>query len=286
MIKFINKKTGTNFLLEPQNTGKGYKPAFHGAPFANYDTSGFDECFPTIAPCTIQTKLGSSISFPDHGQLWSKSWNYQISDDETLIRSTKGVNWDYSFTKRVKLEENRFTIYYRVENFEEEPLPYIWAAHPLLNVEPGDEIYLTDEIQNFNLYWSNDNKLGTNGTKLEWPFVNGKDDFSVIPNREFGKSVKLFSKRLNEFGWAALHKVKNRESFLVSFNTDEIPFLGIWLCYGGWPENAKEKHLTIGLEPTNSCCDSLATAIEKNGCGILPAGGKNEWKMEFIITQE
>ncbi len=286
MIRFINKKTGTNFLLEPQNKDKTYKKAFHGAPFRNYDVSGFDECFPTVEACTIKSKLGSQISFPDHGQLWSKPWRYQITEDETLIRTAKGVNWDYSFSKKVHLEENRFKIDYLVENNEEEPLPYVWAAHPLLNVEEGDEIYLTDEIQKVFLYWANDLSLGKKGDSLEWPFIDDKNDYSKIPDRNFGKAVKLFSSRLKEPGWATLHKTKNRESFLISFDCNNIPYLGIWLCYGGWPENNSVKHFTVALEPTNACCDSLANAIENNACEILQPHQKNEWKIEFVVVNE
>ncbi|MBS3944822.1 MAG: DUF5107 domain-containing protein [Melioribacter sp.] len=286
MIKFINKKTGTNFLLEPQNKDKTYKKAFHGAPFLNYDVSGFDECFPTVEACTIQSKLGSQVSFPDHGQLWSKPWRYQITEDETLIRTAKGVNWDYSFSKKVHLEENRFVIDYLVENNEEEPLPYVWAAHPLLNVEEGDEIYLTDEIQKVFLYWANDPSLGKKGDSLEWPLIDEKNDYSRIPDRNIGKAVKLFSSKLKEPGWATLHKTKNRESFLISFDCNNIPYLGIWLCYGGWPENNSLKHFTVALEPTNACCDSLANAIENNACGILQPHQKNEWKIEFVVVNE
>ncbi|MEW6196351.1 MAG: DUF5107 domain-containing protein [Bacteroidota bacterium] len=286
MIKLINKKTGTNFLLEPQNDSKKYRPAYHGAPFDQYDTSGFDECFPTIEACAITTESGSKISFPDHGQLWSKAWQYQITEDETLIRTAKGVNWNYAFSKKVHLEENRFIIDYVIENFEDESLPYIWSAHPLLNVETGDEIYLSDEIDQVILNWSSDEKLGKAGDLLSWPMVDGKNDFSTVHDINFAKAVKIFSNKLNEFGWCAFHKVRNKESLLISFDTVKIPYLGIWLTYGGWPTGNRPKHLTVALEPTNACCDSLEKAIEKKSCGIIKPMQKNEWRMEFAIVNE
>lgn len=286
MIKLINKKTGTNFLLEPQNNGKGYKPAYHGASFDQYDTSGFDECFPTVEASTITTESGSKISFPDHGQLWSKPWQYKITEDETLIRTAKGVNWNYSFTKKVHLEENKFIIDYIAENYEDESLPYIWSAQPLLNVEPGDEIYLPDEINEVMLGWSSDEKIGRPGNQLTWPNLDGRNDFSTIQDINFAKAVKVFSKTLNEFGWCAFHKIKNKESLLISFDTTKIPYLGIWLTYGGWPVNRQSKHLTIALEPTNACCDSLEKAMENKSCGLIKPMQKNEWRMEFTIVNE
>lgn len=286
MIKLINKRTGTNFLLGPQNKERNYKKAFHGAPFQNYDVSGFDECFPTIAACTFKTKHGSEIIFPDHGQLWSKPWQYSITEDDTFIRTAKGINWNYAFSKKVHLEENRFIIDYLVQNNEDEPLPYIWAAHPLLNVEPGDEIYLTDEIQNLHLYWSNDLNLGANVEELEWPLIDGQIDYSVVPNRDFNKAVKLFSGKLSEPVWASLHKPKSKESFLITFDSPEIPFLGVWLCYGGWPENSKDKHLTIALEPTNAPGDRMTDLMRENKCGVLLPHQISEWQVEFSIVNE
>lgn len=286
MIQLINKKTDTNFLLEPQNNEKNYKPAYHGAPFDQYDTSGFDECFPTVEACTISTESGTKINFPDHGQIWSKPWQYKITENETLIRTAKGINWNYSFTKKVHLDENKFILDYEVVNYEDESLPYIWSAHPLLNVEPGDEIYLTDEIDEVILNWTNDDSIGKFGDVLKWPMIDGKNDYSTIKEMNFGKAVKLFSKRLTEVGWCALYKVKTKESLLISFNNITIPYLGIWLTYGGWPTDNRPKHLTIALEPTNTCYDSLAAAIDKKSYSVIKPMQKIEWRMEFTIVSE
>lgn len=286
MIGLINKKTGTNFLLESQNRDKKYEPAFHGAPFQNYDTSGFDECFPTVEASFLTTEEGKKISFPDHGELWSKPWSFKKTDDSTLVGFVKGTNLNYTFNKKIYLDGNRVIIDYKVENNDASPLPYIWAAHPLFNIEPGDEIYLTDEIQNVYLYWSNDSKLGSRGDQLEWPFINSVSDFSVIPEKSFGKAVKLFSGKLTMSAWTALHKKNKKESLLISFDTSENPYLGIWLCYGGWPEEISEKQLTVALEPTNCGSDSLSAAAGKNSCGIIEPDSANYWRIEFAVVNE
>ncbi len=286
MIGLINKKTGTNFLLEPQNIDKNYEPAFHGASFQNYDTSGFDECFPTVETSSITTAEGKEILLPDHGELWSKPWSFRKVDDSTLIGSVTGTDLNYTFNKKIRIEGNRVIIDYKVENNGESPVPYIWAAHPLFKVEPGDEIYLTDEIQNVLLYWSSDSMLGSKGDQLEWPFINSVNDFSVVPDKNFGKAVKLFSEKLTMPAWTALHKKTKKESLLISFDTIANPYLGIWLCYGGWPEERSEKHLTIALEPTNAGSDSLSAAVEKNSAGIIEPNSANYWRMEFAVVNE
>ncbi len=283
MIKLINKKTGTDFLFPPQ---RPYKQAYHGAPFEKYDTSGFDECFPTVEACELVTKSEMKIKFPDHGQLWSRAWDTQVIGAETFMRTVKGVNWNYSFKKYITLEENRLVIDYEIENKEEEPLPYIWSAHPLLNVEQDDEIYLTDDVKKVMVNWSSCQDIGNSGDELTWPMLDKTNDYSKVQSLEFGKAVKLFSERLNEPGWAALHKPKSKESFLISFDSKKNPFMGIWLCYGGWPVDAEQKHLTIALEPTNGRPDSLARAFENGECGILNYNEKHNWKIELSIVNE
>lgn len=286
MIGLINKKTGTNFLLESQNRDKKYEPAFNGAPFQNYDTSGFDECFPTVETSSLTISEGKEIQMPDHGELWSKPWSFKKTDDSTLVGFVKGTNLNYTFNKKISIDGNRLIIDYKVENKSGGSLPYIWAAHPLFNVEPGDEIYLTDEIQNVTLFWSNDPKLGSKGDLREWPFINDVNDFSVVPDKNFGKAVKLFSEKLTMPAWAALHKKAKKESLLISFDVSINPYLGIWLCYGGWPEEASGKHLTVALEPTNSGTDSLSAAAKKKSCGIIEPDSANYWRIEFAVINE
>jgi hypothetical protein len=74
-------------------------------------------------------------------------------------------------------------------------------------------------------------------------------------------AAKLFSNRL-EIGSAGLYKKRSDESLLFSFNTDRVPFLGIWLCYGGWPQDTEPTEYTLALEPCNARPDSLEEACK------------------------
>src|SRR5512140_3982087 len=49
MTELRNLRTGKQFLLGPQSVGGRYRRASYGANFAEFDTSGFDECFPAVA---------------------------------------------------------------------------------------------------------------------------------------------------------------------------------------------------------------------------------------------
>ena len=119
MISLVNRKTDTEFLLANQNKDHIYKRAYFGADYALYDASGFDECFPTIEKSELLVENSSGetkkINFPDHGELWSKEWNYALSDN-SLMFSTQGVNAEYTITKRIELEENSIIIKYMLRN--------------------------------------------------------------------------------------------------------------------------------------------------------------------------
>src|ERR1039458_7185807 len=49
-------------------------------PFDASDASGWDECLPSVAACTVETSTGNS-QIPDHGDLWRVIW--QSVDSKT-----------------------------------------------------------------------------------------------------------------------------------------------------------------------------------------------------------
>src|SRR5690606_17081585 len=52
-----------------------------GAPYDDrVDGGGYDELFPTIAPCTLPTHVMryGGLSLPDHGELWSQPATFAL----------------------------------------------------------------------------------------------------------------------------------------------------------------------------------------------------------------
>src|ERR1700732_2608508 len=48
---------------------KPYGPRTRSMPFSEGDASGWDECLPSVADCSIATEAGPA-TIPDHGDLW------------------------------------------------------------------------------------------------------------------------------------------------------------------------------------------------------------------------
>jgi hypothetical protein len=45
------------------------RSARYAAPYAEFDASGFDECLPTIGPCTYPEEPWAGTEVPDHGEV-------------------------------------------------------------------------------------------------------------------------------------------------------------------------------------------------------------------------
>jgi galactose mutarotase-like enzyme len=199
------------------------------------------------------------------------------------------VRWDYTFAKRITFEDNEVVIRYSLDNRGEEALPFIWSAHPLLKISAGCELLFADKFEEVLVNWASDPSIGAFGDVASWPhLLDGEQqvDFSKVPERTFERTAKLFTPRLEE-GKVGLYREDVDESISFEFDTEEVPYLGLWLCYGGWPvdQPSENKHMTVGLEPATGRPDGLDEAIKRGECPILEAGDTINWMLNIRIQE-
>ncbi|GAB4366435.1 MAG: hypothetical protein Kow0042_06300 [Calditrichia bacterium] len=287
MIRLVNKHTGRQFLLEPQSPDKCYKRPHYGAKFDDYDTSGFDECLPTIEACQYPfADKETQIFIPDHGELWSIPWRYERGADSIYLAAS-GHIFSYLFEKQITLRHDELILDYQITNQAEETLYFLWSAHPLLQVSSGCQIVLGREVREVFLNWSSDPNMGEFADRLTWPFLLGESteyDFSRVQAKSFGRAVKCFTDVLTE-GWAGVYYPESDESLLFEFDTQSVPYLGIWMCYGGWPPDSPQKHLTVALEPCSGRPDSLAESIARGECTSLQPNQRKAWSIKMRMTR-
>ncbi len=287
MIHLYDKVNGREWLLGPQSKDRKYRSANYGDSFETYDTSGFDECFPTIEKSySLPTSNATNhlLEFPDHGELWSRGWDYEIGDDQIKL-SISGVGVSYIFSKNIFLEDNRIIIEYTLENRSSSSFKYIWSAHPLLSISPGSKIIIPQNVNKVFLNWSSDNAMGKFGDMISWPHLklNGINiDLSLVPDKKFGAAIKCFTDLLTE-GLAAVFDERMNHSIAFRFDVKEISHIGIWLCYGGWPTTSDAKHFTIGLEPCKGRPDSLQRSIESGECAVIGAQETQKWSLDISV---
>lgn len=261
-----------------------YAPRNSTVPFEDTDASGFDECLPSVAACSLMTP-GGRLNIPDHGEFWRLPCKVRRSREEVTLEST-GTSLPLRFERRLRLNDNHLRIDYTVTNASRFPADYVWAAHPLFVVEEGDCIDLPPSAQSVLVEGSAGNRLGPAGSIHPWPLADtgpgGTIDLRVVGSPADGVGDKIFASAPAE-GWCALERKRPNLRIQLRFNPEVLPFLGLWLCYGGWPEGREARQYCVALEPCTAPGDSLVSAIRDGFAKRLETGAHHSWSVDFII---
>jgi hypothetical protein len=186
----------------------------------------------------------------------------------------------------VQLRENTVKIDYEATNLSHSTVKFLWSSHPLLTVEAGAEIILPPEVKDVEVSWSKDERLGKSGDRCTWPKAIECSGRMVEINRivspTAGTAEKLFTAPLSE-GFCGMFLPRGNESIAFRFDPRLVPYVGIWICQGGWPIARADKQFTVALEPCNGRPDSLEEAIGRNECPTVAAYGTMRWWMEIEV---
>jgi galactose mutarotase-like enzyme len=234
--------------------------------FDESDASGWDECMPSVAACTVQTEAGAA-SIPDHGDLWRVEWQPWVASDNAATFQGECISLPLRLERAVTLSSTNngclLKLNYTATNFGDYPVPWSWAAHPLFAVTPGDRIVLPGSIREVRVEGSNGERLGRSGDRVTWPMMKLKDgsqtNLAVIQPPEAQIGEKLFAGPLADGeNWCELHRPQAGIKLRVSFDAQATPYLGLWICSGGWPDRPGPKQMCVAMEPATAPVDSLA----------------------------
>ncbi|MBF0547936.1 MAG: hypothetical protein HQM08_26100 [Candidatus Riflebacteria bacterium] len=270
------KKKDFNILLEPPDFP--YRSANFGDSFEKFDTSGFDECFPTVSEC--QSPDDQSLTYPDHGDLWSLPAKISKSEN-SLVAEIKGKSFDYLFSKKLSLFKSTLRIDYEVVSNSKNQFQVAWSSHPLLKASEGSEIFFPPEVKSLFLNWSALNRLGNFGEEISWP-SHERQKLSEIGKKSCGFAEKFFAGPL-KFGWSAFYNKEADEHVVFRFPPKEVPYVGLWVCQGGWPLSRASKHFTVAVEPCSGMPDSLLEASKRNSASTIRPGRKLNWWLELSL---
>jgi galactose mutarotase-like enzyme len=246
--------------------------------FDEGDASGWDECVPSVAACTVTMLDDDQVHIPDHGDLWRQCWTV-LEGGENSDRATFGggsvalrgecFSLPLVLTRVTTLAETdngwRLSQNYTLTNTGRHAAPWSWAAHPLFAVEEGDRIEIPAPLREMRIEGSGRGRLGAANGVAAWPHARlasgGTTDLRSVeaPTAEVGD--KLFAGPLHpDENWCVLHRAKAGVRIRMGFDTATTPYLGLWLCYGGWPERPGAKQMCVAMEPSTAPVDSLAKA--------------------------
>jgi galactose mutarotase-like enzyme len=255
VVSLKNLFTGREWMYHPNNSPS----LFRNQPdddFARSPLTGWDECLPTIAPCTWRGRY-----LPDHGEVWNTAWQLDEAawKRRVIKTSVKLPISPFEFTRAIEIQNDTLHVHYHLLNLSGETQEFLWAMHPLLALQTGDRLVLSHEIRQ---------RLGQQSWLDSLDF-----------EEKASSCIKAFAGPL-QAGQAEIFNSISDDSLIFKWDAADCNTLGIWLTRGGW-----NGHHHVALEPTNGAPDSLAVAAGKcNNCGVLAPFGKKEWSIQLRAT--
>ncbi len=253
IISLKNLRTGRQWMWHPPEGARLFanRP---GDDFAHSPLIGADECLPTIAPCMWQGR-----ELPDHGEVWSESWKVDAEAwaNGILKTSVRLKISPFEFERVIELREHEIRLDYRLTNLSRQAEAFLWAFHPLLNLQSDDQLELPGATR---------------------ALLNGAAWVDTVPLTTPGKkSAKVFAHPVTE-GLTGIRNRTTGDRLEFTWNPAENDTLGLWLTHGGW-----HGHHHFAIEPTNSGSDALTLAMEQNHCGLVPAAESVSWQIGLRV---
>ena len=251
------------------------------------DSGGYDECFPTVAPCTMPPSVPDfgGIELPDHGELWSQRPKVELQtrpDGQQATMTWAGVKLPYQFKRIVRVDASgAVSMRYSVRNSGVTRLPFIWSSHPLLPLTDQTRLVLP-EGEPVRVYSSERIEIGGTGAEHRWPNLRTpKEVLDISRPLALGKrfACKLFFDSVP--GIAAVEEGGARLE--VRFDQTEVPDFGLWINARGWsPSRRIRAYSNVGFEPCIGAPDTLSDALGGwRRAHWLEPGQKREWTLTW-----
>jgi galactose mutarotase-like enzyme len=269
LVSLLHKETGKEWLLD--SGARPLRTPAYGSSFADWDMSGWDECFPTIDGCEVGED--GSTRLPDHGELWSVPWEVEVVGG-VIAASVAGRQLPYRFSRTLELTGDRtLTLGYEAHNTGSAPFDFLWAAHPQFNVDEPTAILLPEGMRELQCVFGGRALEAGAGFEAPEPWI-------VDPALD-GNGLKFYYPGSVNEGWSGLCGLNTGNRLYVRTDREKVPYLGIWIDKGMYNDRT-----TIALEPGIGYYDSLARA-SRNGTAIkLMPGERYRWRLELELEHD
>ena len=242
MTRLVDRRTGRNWLVEgTTDCDKGPDAQYLGAQAA-----GWDECFPTIDPCHSSDW---KRNLRDHGEIWGRPVVVVSGKDNATMHFE---NDEFRFSRHIRLQDCTLQVSYEIVNRSDRNLPYIWSQHCLLDINEGEEIFF-EGVGSFHLdAWQGIDMSPP--TEFDWQCQSDSEiNLSRVAGPNAGWAAKLHAPVTGKIECG----VKGTNGTITfTWHQNDIPCLGLWLDYGGWPGSEPLHHMAI--EPMTAMHDTVA----------------------------
>ncbi|GAB6098358.1 hypothetical protein JCM16358_02370 [Halanaerocella petrolearia] len=279
MVSLYHKLTDREFLFQSENE---LEVPDYGADFSNYDSSGFDEVFPSIDASFYPDGSWQGTSIPDHGEVWTLPWKMKINK-EKINFSVYSPCFPYRLEKEISLEGPTLNINYKATNLSREEFKFIWCAHALLNCNAKNTKIILPEGENkiINVEKGSEH-LGDWGQLHSYPIIEKEDgteiDMSKVEPKSANNCEKFYIPHKLKEGRCGVEYTDTQEQLIYEFPVDKVPYLGVWKTQGGYRGD-----YNIALEPCTGIYDDLYLADRIGKISIIPAQETYEWYLKIKV---
>lgn len=276
VLDLVHKPTGFNLLW--QNPRVGLQRTYAGAAFDDVWCGGWDELFPTDAPCTFD-----GTSFHDHGDLWIGPWEWSIEHDDgesaTLYLRRFSPSLPCLMEKWITVARGgrEIAFRHRLSNVGTQPVQFVWSLHVAHAIGPDSRVHLPAARVGVEAPYLG--RAQPEVDELSWPVhEDGKTrhDLSSLPGPESGLTEWLSTRDLRE-GWCAVTHPAAGLGLAIAFDRDLFSTVWLFGVYGGW-----RGHYVLLTEPSTSPPGSLASNAAAGTAATLAAGAALE--TEVVAT--
>ncbi len=280
VVSLVDRASGREWLAQGQPPQGADSP---GAIFGASAAYGWDECLPSVAPGPDPVVAGGRLR--DHGDAWGRPAELTVLE-AAIETSTEGVHWPYVFWRRLRVDGPAIVADYEIVSREPaggQALPFLWSMHPLLDPEPGARIRLPADVAKVVVSHAAGvtvEAAAHRRRRVPWPAGGrGSRQLDEVGPIETGEALKLYAGPLTE--GRAVIEAADGSSLTLTWDVALLPFLGLWLDYGGWPSGGLLHQ--VGLEPTTAPFDELSGAIATDRAWWVAPGGHVEWTVRIEV---
>jgi galactose mutarotase-like enzyme len=252
--------------------------------YVSAECSGLDDMFPTIDTCYYDRYPWQGTKMADHGEVWSLPWETKLEDNEIHF-AVNGIRFPYRLEKRVSFAgENILRWDYLLLNLSPFDFDFLWAAHPMFNLEDGAELILPEGVNHIAGTFSIPPGYLTYGDEFNYPIDSSSDeverDFRKLQPKSACLAYKYFIKGKLPEGWCGVKYHQSDFSLYMSFPVEQVPYLGILPNAGGWQDL-----YNIFLEPCTAPFDRPDAARYRGQVSTLKGSSQVRWHLNITLAE-
>jgi len=243
----------------------------YGVVFTDTAHCGWDEMFPSVDACAYPVAPYEGQPVPDHGELWSATWDVVKQTPETLHQRVHSERFGYTFERALTLDGATLHAEYScvLDGEAAATVPLLWALHPQFSLSEGSRVLLSPSPSHLL-----DTTDAMNVRPVPW---NG--DLVVERDVKWGDDRMLYATPEAVVAEAAIVD-RSGELLRLTWDHSFAPYLGIWMDNGRYTDQ-----LVVALEPTNGFFDDVSRAWGSGQVGLFAPGQRLSWWVNVNVEQ-